>query len=157
MNLCIWKQNVLEIRISWKRLSARDPSEAKALGLQVLTKKSEEITALNLCYKPCGINLCPDLSLCELLLSTEDKYLVEAAGYDLLFAIGLWPYKQGDSKGCKVDETAFDIYLENWPRINLLRISLMRVKSSHKNSDSRRKDCSNFSNYYFSAAIYLNG
>ena len=40
-----------------KIVRARDPSEAKALGLQVLTKKSGEITSINLCYKPCGINL----------------------------------------------------------------------------------------------------
>ena len=40
-----------------KIVRARDPVEAKALGLQVLTKKSGDITAINLSYKPCGINI----------------------------------------------------------------------------------------------------
>ena len=54
-----------------------------------------------------------------------------------------------------MDKTAFEVHIENCPEINLLEILLMQVKSKLKNSAYRQKDCSNFYQYYFSAAKYL--
>ena len=35
---------------------------------------------------------------------------MKAAGYDILFGVGFWQYKQGGFKGYKVNDTAFDIH-----------------------------------------------
>ena len=55
-----------------------------------------------------------------------------------------------------MDETVFDIYLEDQPGLNLLGLALMRVRGEVKNSAFCQKGCSNFYNYYFYAAEYLN-
>ena len=96
-----------------------------------------------------------DLSLGKLLLSTEENYLVEAASYDPLFGIRLSQYKQGDFNGCKVDETAFDVYPKDWPGVSTLGLTLMRVRGELKNSAIRQNGWSNFYSYYFSASNYF--
>ena len=147
-----------DTEIMKKIIGAHDPSETKALGLQVsgFNKKICKHYRHKFMLQAARHKFSQDPSLGTLLLSTEEKYLVEAAGYDPLFGIGLWQYKQGDSKGCKVDETAFDVYPKDWPGVNILGLALMQVREELKNSAFRKKGCSNFYSYYFEAADYLN-
>ena len=139
-----------------KIVRARDPVEAKALGLQVLTKKIWRHYRYKFMLHAVRHKFSQDPSLGKLLLSTKDNPLVEATSYDPLFGISLYQYKQRDSKGCKVDETAFDVYPKDWFGVNILGLALMRVRSEPKNSAVRQKDCSNFYSYCFFAVNYLN-
>ena len=72
-----------------KIVRARDPVEAKALGLQVLTKKIWRHYRYKFMLHAVRHKFSQDPSMGALLLSTEKKYLVEAAGYDPLFGIVL--------------------------------------------------------------------
>ena len=147
-----------DTEIMKKIIRAHDPSEVKALGLQVsnFNEKIWRHYRYKFMLQAVRHKFSQDSSLGALLLSADEKYLVEAARYDPLFGIRLSQYKQGDSKGCKVDETDFDVHLKNWPVVNILGLTLMQVREELKNSAFRKKGCSNFYSYYFEAADYLN-
>ena len=49
--------------------------------------------------------------LLKLLLSTGDKYIVEAADYDNKFGIRLSQFSSGESRGCKLPNGEFDVAL----------------------------------------------
>lgn len=144
-----------------------DPAEAKKLGREV-SGFNEKIWCEQR-YK-CLLQAvwnkfsqCNELS--KLLLSTGDNYLAESAGYDPVFGLGLWEYKQGASRGCKVDDTTFDVHPENWPGMNLLGVALMEVRSRLRNNISttypdsvdsvkfQERDFNGFYGYYFSRAF----
>ena len=94
------------------------------------------------------------LELIKLLLSTEERYLVEFAGYDPIFSLGLWEYKQPTSEGCKIDDTTFDVHPSNWMETNLLGVALMetcqKLKAEVPNLEKFiQKDFEGFYGCYF--------
>ena len=78
--------------------------------------------------------------------------------------MGLWEFTQGNSRGCKVDDTTFDVYPDKWPGINLLEVALMEVRTRLRNNaytttiysnsvEFKEGDFTGFYGYYFSRAF----
>ena len=108
-------------------MRSEDPAQAKKLGLEVagFDENVWREKRYECVFQAVWNKFSQDNELSKLLLSTGEKYLAESAGYDPLFGLALWEYKQGASKGIKVDDTTFDVLPENWPGVNLLGIALM--------------------------------
>ena len=153
-----------DARIMRLIVQADDPAEAKRLGREVsgYEERVWREKRYNCLLQSVWHKFSQDNELTKLLLSTGDKYIAEAAGYDDLFGLGLWEFTQGDSKGCKIDETTFDVYPENWPGLNLLGVALMDVRSRLRNNPStasaasvqfNQENFTGFYGYYFSRAL----
>ena len=94
------------------------------------------------------------LDLIKLLLSTDERFLVESAGYDPIFSIGLWEFTQSTSEGCKVDDTTFNVHPNNWMRVNMLGEALMEIRQKLRAEvldpeKFTQKDFEGFYGYYF--------
>ena len=151
-----------DLRVMKKILRTENPAHVKKLGREV-SGFSEDVwrTKRYKCVLQSVYNKfsqSPDLT--KLLLSTDEKFLVESAGYDPIFSIGLWEYRQSTSEGCKIDDTTFDVHPNNWMGANILGEALMetRQKLRAEIPDPEKfteKDFEGFYGYYFVKNIRL--
>ena len=118
-------------------LKAESPAEAKKIGRRVspFDERTWRLFRYKALYKALLAKFQQSPRLAELLLKTEDRFIVEAADYDLIFGIGIREYSSDSGRGCKLKTEYFDIAPKYWDGENLLGIALMEVRSKLKNSN----------------------
>jgi ribA/ribD-fused uncharacterized protein len=145
-----------DLRVMKMILKTENPAHVKQLGREVshfreeVWREKRYKCVLQAVYNK--FSQSPDLT--KLLLSTGERFLVESAGYDPIFSIGLWEYRQSTSEGCKVDDTTFDVHPNNWMGSNLLGEALMetrqRLRAEVLDPEKfTQKDFEGFYGYYF--------
>lgn len=123
------KNSMLKIR------EASTPDEAKKIGRQVSSfdEKTWKMYRYDAVYQTVLNKFKQSKELLKLLLSTGDRYIVEAADYDTIFGIGLLEFSSSGSRGCKLKNGEFDILPEDWVGQNMLGIALMEVRFNLRN------------------------
>ena len=104
--------------IRQKMLACNDPKEIKALGRQVKNFDAEtwRRVSLDVVVKGNLHKFRQNPELCQFLLDTGEKILVEASPYDTIWGIGMQESEAG------VDNP------ENWKGTNFLGFALMEVR-----------------------------
>ncbi len=104
--------------IRQKMLASNDPKEIKALGRQVKNFDAEtwNRVAPDIVVKGNLHKFRQNPELCQFLLDTGEKILVEASPYDTIWGIGMQESESG------VDNP------ENWKGTNFLGFALMEVR-----------------------------
>lgn len=104
--------------IRQKMLASNDPKEIKALGRQVKNFDAEtwKRVSPDIVVKGNLHKFRQNPELCQFLLDTGEKILVEASPYDTIWGIGMQESESG------VDNP------ENWKGTNFLGFALMEVR-----------------------------
>ena len=113
-----------------KVLSVQDPAEVKKLGRKIspFDESTWNRHKYNAMFSAVLTKFQNSPRLKKLLIETKEKYIVEAAGYDFTYGIGLWEFSSEFIKGCKSKDGTFDVLPEDWNGENMLGIALMEVR-----------------------------
>ena len=103
-------------------LKATTPAEVKKLGRKVVPfeEAAWKIHRYPILYRAVLSKFQDSKELTELLLKTGNRFIVEAASYDKIFAISLSEYPSDLSRGCKLQNGNFDVPPSKWAGQNLL-------------------------------------
>ena len=123
----MWEKAVTfdDLDTAKKILNCNGPKQAKALGRLVKNFDQEtwDQRKEDVMYKHCFEKFTQNEDLKKMILDTENRTLVEASPYDKVWGIGLFSTK------------AKQIPKEQWPGLNLLGKTLMKVRTIIKTNN----------------------